>query len=272
MNIAILNEILNKLNTLTNKVDKIDGDITVLKTDVAILKTDVAVLKKEVSGLKQHRTEIKSYQIINSKNYEIEITNWLYNYLIIHNFSYFYYIPSNIEFPRELFINNGNIKQKKTLTDLDGIVIGTNNYHIKECYSYIKNEEILTEEKNIECVKKYKNTITNSFIYDIHIIESKHSLDRNKIKKKIRQILILKKIIDNKNSSKNLQKFSNGNIYLYFATPILNEYLYDFINKKEYLLETTWKNDKNKIDINDLNFLEGNIKFITKNEKEYHIV
>ena len=48
---------------------------------------------------------MESYQLVNSKNYEIEMTSWLYNYLISHNFSLFYYIPSNIEIKRELFNN-----------------------------------------------------------------------------------------------------------------------------------------------------------------------
>jgi hypothetical protein len=33
-----------------------------------------------------------------------------------------------------------------------------------------------------------------------------------------------------------------------------------------------WKNNKDKININDLHFLDDKIKFITKNEREYIII
>jgi hypothetical protein len=85
-------------------------------------------------------------------------------------------------------------------------------------------------------------------------------------------MILFKKIIDNKNSPLNLTKFSKGNIYLYFATPILRKDLVDFIKNKEYLDSNTWKNDRNEIDLNELLFLDGNIKFITKYNKEYSIL
>ena len=263
-NSNILQEILNKISDMTVRFDYIEKDIREIKDDVKLLKDDVM-------SLKQHRTEIKSYQSINSKNYEIEITNWLYNYLILQNYSLFYYIPSNIEIQRELFFNN-NTNKRKTLTDLDGIIVGTNNFNIKNCYAILKNEESITDEKNIKCIKDYKNTISNNFIYDLHIIESKHKLDISKIKKKLRQIIKFKKMINNINSPLNLRKFINGSIYLYFATPILKTDVYNFVNKKEYLNYNIWKNNKDKINVNDLYFLDDKIKFITKNEREYIII
>jgi acetyltransferase-like isoleucine patch superfamily enzyme len=253
-NTIILQEILQQLSNISTKVDKIERKVDKIERDV--------------ESLKEHRVEIKSYQSVNFKSYEIEMTSWLYNYLIINNKSLFYYIPSNIEIKREIF-NNSN----KTITDLDGVIIGTNNFHIKDCYDILKNENKITDTKNIEKIKIYKNTISlNSFNYNLHIIESKHSLDKRKIKKKLRQMIFLKNLIDKKDSSLDLTKFSKSDIYLYFATPILREDLLNFIKNNEYLDHNTWKNDRNNIDINDLSFLHGKIKFITRHNGEYNVV
>ena len=78
------------------------------------------------------------------------MTSWLYNYLIINNKSLFYYIPSNIEIKREIFNNSNKTKEKKTITDLDGVIIGTNNFNIRDCVEILKNENKITDTKNIE--------------------------------------------------------------------------------------------------------------------------
>lgn len=267
-NAIILKEILQQLSVISIKVDKIDK----IESDIEIIKKDIHILKKDVESLKQHRVEIKSYQLVNSKNYEIEMTSWLYNYLIINNKSLFYYIPSNIEIKREIFNNSNKTKEKKTITDLDGVIIGTNNFNIRDCVEILKNENKITDTKNIEKIQKYKNTISNTFNYNLHIIESKHSLDKSKIKKKLRKMIFLKKLIDKKDSPLDLTKFSKSDIYLYFATPILREDLLKFIKNNEYLDHNTWKNDRNDIDISDLSFLNGKIKFITKHNGEYNVV
>lgn len=254
-NTTMLKEILQQLSIISTKVNKIESDIE--------------LIKKDVNSLKEYRTEIKSYQLINSKNYEIEMTSWLYSYLIINNKSLFYYIPSNIEIKREIFNNS---KKRKTITDLDGVILGTNNFYIKNCYEILKIENKITDIKNIERIKKYKNTISDTFNYDLHIIESKHSLDKSRIKKKLRQMIFFKKLIDKKDSPLDLTKFSKGEIYLYFATPILREDLLKFIKNNEYLDHNTWKNDRNNIDISELSFLNGKIKFITKHNGEYNVV
>ena len=146
-NAIILKEILQQLSVISIKVDKIDK----IESDTEIIKKDIHILKKDVESLKQHRVEIKSYQLVNSKNYEIEMTSWLYNYLIINNKSLFYYIPSNIEIKREIFNNSNKTKEKKTITDLDGVIIGTNNFNIRDCIEILKNEnKIIIEPKKIK--------------------------------------------------------------------------------------------------------------------------
>ena len=85
-------------------------------------------------------------------------------------------------------------------------------------------------------------------------------------------MIFLKKLIDKKDSPLDLTKFSKSDIYLYFATPILREDLLKFIKNNEYLDHNTWKNDRNDIDISDLSFLNGKIKFITKHNGEYNVV
>jgi hypothetical protein len=85
-------------------------------------------------------------------------------------------------------------------------------------------------------------------------------------------MIFFKKFIDKKDSPLDLAKFSKSDIYLYFATPVLREDLLNFIKNNEYLQHDTWKNDRDAIDINDLNFLDGKIKFITKHNGEYNII
>jgi hypothetical protein len=143
-----------------------------------------------------------------------------------------YYIPNSNEISKNLF-NTGN-NHKKTITDLDGIIIGTNNTFMgnnKELYSFdkYKNTNIL-----------YRNT--NYIIYDLHIIESKHTLSVSKIRTKIKQIIKFRNIIES-STDKNLNKFASGIIYLYFSTPVLSKFLLETFNKQEFLTSNNISNN-----------------------------
>jgi hypothetical protein len=242
----ISNEILNLVKNLSIKFDNLSIKFDNLSIKVDNIENDILIIKKDIKSLKDHRTEVKSYQKINSKEYEKEMTNWLFHYLINNNYSLHFYIPSNKEFPRDI-LNVNNINQKiKTVTDLDGVIIGT----------------------TINPLHKKNSNITENKIY---ILEAKHNFTIAKIKKKIKQVIKLYKIINNPNSSLNLQKYKNSPIYLYFSSPLLKKEIYEFISKKEYLLPKIWENDKNEINISELNYI-ADIYIISNNSGEYKIM
>lgn len=259
-NSVILKTILDKINNLDKKLIDINKNIKLLKDD---------------------RAEFKKYSLIESKLYEKEITSWLYNNFINLHQSMFFYIPDEKEIPIEIlkFINIKNISKKpNTLTDLDGIIIETNNFNEKnKCELFQINNsfhnEISTKLNYTKCINQINESQNKkeNFIYKLHIIESKHNLDIKKIKKKLRQILILKDIIDNEESPENFKKFKNSEIYLYFATPTLNKGVYDFIKNNTYKEEVQWKNNREKFNLNKLNFIDNNIKFITYGKYDYYI-
>jgi hypothetical protein len=218
------------------------------------LETRFDNLEKVHKKLSNSMDELKAYVKKESDYYEYKVTYWLLNYLKNNIKSSVFYIPSDTEVPRDLFMLNSNSK-KKTISDLDGVVIGTNNLNYQKKYSHIKNNNLITPIDKKE-----------SYFYDIYIIESKHFLTIKKIKDKIKQIILFKNIINDPNSPYSIRKFSTGKIFLYFSAPVINNQTLDFINNKLYLNNDYWKlNSKNIISPNDLLFLDNNIKFIISN-------
>lgn len=242
----ISNEILNLVKNLSIDLQNLSTKVDNLSIKVDNIEIDISIIKKDIKSLKDHRTEVKSYQKINSKEYEKEMTYWLFHYLINNDYSLHFYIPSNEEFPRDI-LNINNTNQKiKTITDLDGVIIGTT---INPCHK--KNSNI-TENK-------------------IYILEAKHNFTIAKIKKKIKQVIKFYKIINSTNSMVNLQKYKNFPIYLYFSSPLLKKEIYEFINKKEYLLPKIWENDKKEINISEMSYIKD-IYIISNNSGEYKIM
>ena len=202
---------------------------------------------------------IEKYIKKKSTYYEYKVTNWLLSYLKNINKEYIYYIPSELEVPRDLITVNSNNKKKSIITDIDRVIIGTNNKFYDKKISHIKNENLFTPENKKE-----------SYIYNIYIIECKHSIDIKKIKNKIKQILKFKNIINDPSSPKFIRKFSTGQIYLYFSAPFIEEKVLDFINKEQYLDENYWKfNHKNIINPEDILFMKDNIKFIVTRNNNF---
>ena len=245
----VLKKILSRLDKMDERFDKMDERLD--KMDKRFdkrfdkIENEIVLIKKDIGSLKQYEKEMKSYQSINSKKFEKEVTKWLYNYFINKNYSSYYYIPSNEEVPRNLL--NVNANTKKTLTDLDGIIIQTN-------------------------LDPSKKKDSNNIKYTLHIIEAKHKMEIYKIKQKIRQMIKFYKLINKNNSNINLSKFKGCDIYLYFASPVIDRYIYDFIKNKLYLdYNKTWSKDSDKININDIKFI-SDIYLISNNSGELKIV
>lgn len=78
--------------------------------------------------------------------------------MINNDYSLHYYIPTYEEFPRNILNINNKNQKLKTITDLDGVIIGSNMKNLYKSNSNIK--------------------------YKICIIEAKHTLTISKIKKK----------------------------------------------------------------------------------------
>ncbi len=201
-----LESVINKIENLSNKIDKIENEIVIIKKD-----TDK--IQENVQSLLNYKTEMKSYQAINSKEFEKEVTNWLFNYFVNKNYSSHYYIPSYEEIPRNLL--NVNATTKKTLTDLDGVIVQTN-------------------------MDPSKKRNSNNIKYTLHIMESKHKMEVSKIKNKIKQMIKFYRIVNSKNSNIDLSKFRGCDFYLYFASPITTENVFNFVMDKKYLKPETW--------------------------------
>jgi Mg2+ and Co2+ transporter CorA len=132
-NNLVLKEILDivknlsiKVDKIEDKVDKIEDKVDKIEDKVDKIENEIIIIKKDINSLKDYRIEVKSYQNVNAKEYEKEITKWLYNYLINNNYSVFFYIPSYEELPRDILNIDNESKKLKTITDLDGVIISTN--------------------------------------------------------------------------------------------------------------------------------------------------
>ncbi len=235
-------ELIDLLKKMSLKIDNIENEIELIKKDTK----KIDVIRKNVQSLLNYKKEMKSYQAVNSKEFEKEVTRWLYNYFENNNFSSQYYIPSDKEIPRNVLNINTENKKIKSITDLDGVIVQTN-------------------------INPSNKRDSNNIKYTLHIIEAKHKLDKGRIKKKIRQVIKFYKMINNKNSNSVLTKFKDCKICLYFASPITEKFIYDFVLDKNYLKLETWEKDKNKMDLNEINFI-NNIYLISKNEGKFEIL
>ncbi len=157
--------------------------------------------------------------------------------------------PTDKQVPKDLFIKNKNNK-KKLLTDFDGIFIAVP----RDIYKTIN---INNNSLNFY----YEND------YKLFIVESKHKLSLSMIKRKIGQIVNFVKLLNSPDATKFMTKLKKENIYLFFAAPVIEDNIKDFILNKEFLLQNKWR-DNNKYgfhSIDEILFLENKIGFIEKN-------
>ena len=245
--IDLLNE---KFDAKFDEIDsKFDARFNTIENNIKILMNDMK--------------EIKSYIKTESLYFEHNTNTSLLNYLMETSKLLHYYIPSNFQFPKTLYTINNSGKQK-TLTDLDGVIIGTTLIPSKNNYLNSSNSSNLTLFKS----KLKENIPTNK--YELHIIESKHCLSIGKMKMKIKQMIIFIKKCELKNNLELniLNNFNRDNVYLYFASPIIDKKCYDFILKKNYLQSNYWKNSNGEltVDLSEVAFFDNKIRFITYND------
>jgi len=254
---AKFDEIDTRFNVIDSKFDEIDS-----KFDLLNEKFDAKfdVIDNNIKILMNDMKEIKSYIKTESLYFEHNTNTSLLNYLMDTSKLLHYYIPSNFQFPKTLYTINNSGKQK-TLTDLDGVIIGTTLIPSKNNYL---NSSNLTLFKS----KLKENILINK--YELHIIESKHSLSIGKIKMKMKQMIIFIKKCELKNNLELniLNNFNRDNVYLYFASPIIDKKCYDFILKKNYLQSNYWKNSNGEltVDLSEVAFFDNKIRFITYND------
>ena len=171
---------------LLEVIKDIKSDTTALKTDVAVLKTDVAVLKhdmigvkKDIAGLKNDRDVFYKYMKKESNIQELGDTIFITKlYLYNHPSNSISHIPI-----KKFFNRNG-----KEITDIDGFLLISSIplYNIS-----IKNE-LLSRHPSASVfqstLKSNRNTHNESNVPEYILIESKHSLNKRKVDKKIRQL------------------------------------------------------------------------------------
>ena len=171
---------------LLEVIKDIKSDTTALKTDVAVLKTDVAVLKhdmigvkKDIAGLKNDRDVFYKYMKKESNIQELGDTIFITKlYLYNHPSNSISHIPI-----KKFFNRNG-----KEITDIDGFLLISSIplYNIS-----IKNE-LLSRHPSASVfqstLKSNRNTYNVSNVPEYILIESKHSLNKRKVDKKIRQL------------------------------------------------------------------------------------
>ena len=141
---SILLELLEQNKLIFSKLNNNDSKLSNFEK----------VQKNLVRGVENIENYIKK----ESTYYEYKVTNWLLSYLKNIYKEYIYYIPSELEVPRDLITVNSNNK-KSTITDIDGVIIGTNNKFHDKKISHIKNANLLTPENMKE-----------SYNYNIYII------------------------------------------------------------------------------------------------------
>ncbi len=250
--IQILNDIKNKIDIIEKKVDKIDiiekkvDKIDIIEKKMDIIEKEVKIIKNNIKTINNH---IKKESLYN----EYRITNKLLSHLKNTEISYVYYIPSINDFPRNIFIN------KKSITDIDGVIIGTNDINKTKNTLDINgkiNNQLFKSSINGKINNRYNSfTFTNNYLeykskdknnsnnnnnksinftnklseYNLHIIESKHTLSINKVYTKFNQVKSIIERIEEKNDKlEYMNKFLN-NIYLYFAAPNIEERIYKYI-------------------------------------------
>ena len=195
---------------LLEVIKDIKSDTTALKTDVAVLKTDVAVLKhdmigvkKDIAGLKNDRDVFYKYMKKESNIQELGDTIFITKlYLYNHPSNSISHIPI-----KKFFNRNG-----KEITDIDGFLLISSIplYNIS-----IKNELLSRHPSSCNLqkfrhtkpshddhtlwhiqphvpakrsLKSNRNTHNESNVPEYILIESKHSLNKRKVDKKIRQL------------------------------------------------------------------------------------
>jgi len=177
--LEIIQDIKSDTTVLKSDVAVLKSDMIDVKKDIAVLKSDMIDVKKDIVGLKNDRDIFYKYMKKESNIQELGDTIFITKlYLYNHPSNNIVYIPI-----KKFFNHNG-----KEITDIDGFLLlsGTPLYNIS-----VKNELLSRHPSAAEfqsTLKSNRNTHNNSNVSEYILIESKHSLNKRKVDKKIRQL------------------------------------------------------------------------------------
>jgi len=229
-------EIREEIREIKENLNKTKIEIKTYIENNFVKKSDInhLISKKPSSG-------INGYIKRESNRQEFICENKIYNYLTQYNKSMFYFIPNRNIIPREIFqIKNNKINESKQLTDIDGIVIGTNNIKLRKFNKGLQqNHSIFLNNTKLESEITNENIMNNKNgnKYIMYVIESKNDLTAQKIKNKIIQIIKFTGYIEYLKSIQNsLIKKNSVNIPTKYITIYKKYKLLCKINKNDIKL------------------------------------
>lgn len=92
------------------------------------------------------------------------------------------------------------------------------------------------------------------------------------IKKKISQIVKFTRLLNTPNATKFMTKLKKENIYLFFATPVIEDNIKNFIINKDFLMPNRWSdNQKYGITLNDILFFSIKLVLLKKMVMMYQL-
>jgi hypothetical protein len=158
---------------------RIETDIKSLKSDVTMLKSDVDMLKDNMNGMIKYKKMEATFQELRNRNFISKI--YLHNH------------PNHSI--TTIHISNFYNSTGKVLTDLDGfLLIRSYPEDIPQpnsnALSRLPNQSFIHSlaENNVELNPLYKQ-------HEFIIIESKHSLSKGKVDKKIAQMIEIRNLL-----------------------------------------------------------------------------
>ena len=158
---------------------RIETDISVLKSDVAVLKDVVAVLKDDMDGMIKYKKMEANFQELRNRNFISKI--------YLHNHKNHHITPLGIK----KFYNPSG----KEITDIDGFLfIDTYPRIIHQPSPDIISR--LPHPSFIESLKSNRVELNpNHKHHEYIIIESKHSLFKGKVDKKLAQMMEIRDVL-----------------------------------------------------------------------------
>ena len=165
--------------TLTSLYHMMKEGFSRIETDISILKKDVSILKDDMKGVHKYIKMESKFQELRNRNFIVKA------YLHNHNQHSIVILPTT-----KFFHPSG-----REITDLDGfLLIRTYPNEIKQ-----PSQELISRLPQTDFIESLQpNSVELNPSHKHHeyiIIESKHSLSKGKVDKKIAQILEIKQVL-----------------------------------------------------------------------------
>ena len=165
--------------TLTSLYHMMKEGFSRIETDISILKKDVSILKDDMKGVHKYIKMESKFQELRNRNFIVKA------YLHNHNQHSVVILPTT-----KFFHPSG-----REITDLDGfLLIRTYPNEIKQ-----PSQELISRLPQTDFIESLQpNSVELNPSHKHHeyiIIESKHSLSKGKVDKKIAQILEIKQVL-----------------------------------------------------------------------------